>query len=229
MFLLDADREFIFDKSVGRYRYKDSGKFAPEKAILNLSQKRINETKKEVKNLNDSLYDGSLNLEEWQRATSKKLKTLHIENSALGKGGLKNMNNRDYSRIGGTLKNEYKYLKRLSEQIKNGEITEKQARERINKFVKKSRFSFFESQKITKEEAGYKWMRRRLSIAEHCPDCINYANAGWQPIGTLPQPTQACRCQANCVCYVEYSKSKPENDSLDAALKRFQNNIGWIN
>lgn len=229
MQLLDQEREFVFDKKVSRYRYKNSGKLASEKAILNLTSKRINQTKKEMKNLNDSLYDGSLNLEEWQKATSKKLKTLHIENSTLGKGGLKNMNDRDYSRVGGTLKNEYKYLQKLSKQIKNDEITEKQARERINRFTKRSRVSFFESQKITKEEAGYKWMRRRLSIAEHCQDCINYANAGWQPIGTLPQPTQACQCQANCVCYVEYSKTKPENDSLDLVLERFQNNIGWIN
>jgi hypothetical protein len=37
-----------------------------------------------------------------------------------------------------------------------------------------------------------------------CEDCNKWDGMGWQPIGSLPPPSQGCRCHDNCRCYVDY-------------------------
>lgn len=36
--------------------------------------------------------------------------------------------------------------------------------------------------------------------AEHCPECMQYAGMGLQPIGDLPLPGDLCTCGPNCKC-----------------------------
>jgi len=223
------DREFRFDPTTGRYRYKDSGKLAPEQAILNLTRRRAEKAGRELESITDMLFKGDMDMESWQKTAAKKIKTMHVENSILGHGGEKYMNNSDFLKTGNTLKQEYKYLRRLSQQIKNGEISGAQAKNRIRQYARRSRASFWEGKEKRQKEAGMKWMKRILGVTDHhCADCLGYAAAGWQPIGTLPKPTRACACGANCLCSVKYAKEKPENDSLKEAYNRFRANIGWV-
>lgn len=57
---------------------------------------------------------------------------------------------------------------------------------------------------ITNRLLGNKEERRVLGVADHCPDCIDYADMGWQPIGTLPDPGVGSVCQSNCHCHKEF-------------------------
>lgn len=50
---------------------------------------------------------------------------------------------------------------------------------------------------------GKKEERRVLGPAEHCPDCLESARRGWQPIGTLPAIGDS-RCFVFCQCHFEY-------------------------
>jgi hypothetical protein len=175
------------------------------------------------------LYSGDMDIESWQKTAAKKIKTIHVENSILGHGGEKNMNSADFLKTGNNLKQEYKHLRRLSQQIKNGEISEAQAKSRIRQYSRRGKLSFWQGKEQREKEAGKKWMKRILGATDHhCADCLSYAAAGWQPIGTLPKPTQACACIANCLCSVKYAKEKPENDSLEEAYNRFRVCFGWV-
>lgn len=222
----EKEREFYFDPKVDRYRYKDSGKLAPTKAIRNLMERRIDNAKNDMEKIIDLYNDGTMNTEEMNKAVAKKLKKIHIENMLLGKGGEKFVNESDYGRTGNVLKNEYRYLKRFFNDVENNTMTQKQQKKRINMFANRGRLSYWKSKEKINKEAGKKWMRRHLSVAEHCADCISYRNAGWQPVGTLPQPTEACECTANCKCYVEYAETI--QDSIQSAFDRFQSNIGFV-
>ncbi|MBU2051243.1 MAG: hypothetical protein KKH61_20035 [Gammaproteobacteria bacterium] len=57
---------------------------------------------------------------------------------------------------------------------------------------------------ITAKLTGNTEERRVLGAADHCPDCIEYAEMDWQPIGTLPDPGVGSVCQSNCHCHKEF-------------------------
>jgi hypothetical protein len=78
---------------------------------------------------------------------------------------------------------------------------------RVARYIATATFSFFAlGSFMIAQQVGNKQMRR---VAKHdkrtCPDCKNYDEMGWQPIGTLPMPGKGCRCYDRCRCYIEYS------------------------
>lgn len=78
---------------------------------------------------------------------------------------------------------------------------------RVARYIATATFSFFAlGSFLIAQQQGNKQMRR---VARHdkrtCPDCKNYDEMGWQPIGTLPMPGKGCRCYDRCRCYIEYS------------------------
>ena len=78
---------------------------------------------------------------------------------------------------------------------------------RVARYIATATFSFFAlGSFMIAQQVGNKQMRR---VAKHdkrtCPDCKNYGEMGWQPIGTLPMPGKGCRCYDRCRCFIEYS------------------------
>ena len=78
---------------------------------------------------------------------------------------------------------------------------------RVARYIATATFSFFAlGSFMIAQQVGNKQMRR---VAKHdkrtCPDCKNYDEMGWQPIGTLPMPGKGCRCYDRCRCFIEYS------------------------
>ena len=55
------------------------------------------------------------------------------------------------------------------------------------------------------QRTGLKQVRRSLDPqAQHCADCVNWAEMGWQPLGMLPPPGERCQCLFNCRCSLDY-------------------------
>ena len=221
-----ADREFIYNRETNRYRYKDSGRFAPKSAIINLTKKNIKNTEKELETITGLLFDGNMRLDDWQRTSAKTIKTLHLEHLLLGKGGVNNTNDSDYLAIGRDLRKEYGYLRQFAQDIKDGKVSRKQALTRVKMYGNKSRHAYW----VGNDRANNKgWMKRNLGLTDiYCEDCLRYFSLGWQPRGTLPMPTEACQCRANCKCSVIYSKELPTEDSITDALTRFSRGFGFI-
>ena len=70
-----------------------------------------------------------------------------------------------------------------------------------------------ESVRRRETDAGMTEERRVTSDAENCDACLEAADRGWVPIGTLP-PIGSLTCLANCLCHFEY------RDALTAAAER---------
>jgi hypothetical protein len=77
---------------------------------------------------------------------------------------------------------------------------------RVLRYVANPAYSFFElGVFMDSQQKGYRLMRR-LAVEDKrtCPDCRNYDDMGWQPIGELPMPGRGCRCYDRCRCRIEY-------------------------
>lgn len=200
-----GDKGFYWDKGVGRYRDKSTGRLVGEKRILNLGEKYTEQVvKPRINRLTERFIDGDLTLPDWQQRVQKELKDGWTIQSVIGRGGIKQMLPADWGRLGGRLNFEYRRLATFAQEIASGNLTPGQIKFRIGLYVNATRMGFYDGKTSGKRDAGFTEERRRLNPAEHCPDCVGYAAQGWQPIGSLPEPGEASQCQRNCKCNKEY-------------------------
>ena len=197
--------DWSFDATIGRYRDKRTGRFLSKKEALDLTEASVGRAGQILDGLTESLTMGAMSLQDWQREVAKLLKTVHLAQFILGKGGAANTFPADYLVVARTLKSEYQYLDKFAADIASGRLSAAQIKARARLYVNKTRTSYWMGDAMAQDRATQPaLMRRILAVAEHCPDCLAYAAAGWVPVGTLPMPCQACECGANCRCSVEY-------------------------
>jgi len=212
--------DFIWDKKSQRYRYKDSGKFVSKEAIENLTKKAIAQIGDDLETVADLLVEGKISLPTWTETTAKLLKNLHTYGYLLGAGGQKQMNQGDYGSLGLQIAKQYRYLYKFAEDIKTKGMSVAQFKNRLRMYFSAATGTLEQARMRKHRENGYRWERRIRTKQESCQPCISYASLGWQPIGTLPAPTQECDCLSNCGCYKEFFIEKPQDF--------FQRRWGWI-
>lgn len=131
-------------------------------------------------------------------------KSSHIASYAAGKGGVKQLTQADYGRLGSTLKKQYAYLDRFSADLTAGEVPlDGRFLQRVMLYVKDARRSFFQADAQAHIDAGYSAERNHLATADHCEGCVEATAMGWVPIGTLVPPGGR-DCLGNCLCTIEY-------------------------
>jgi hypothetical protein len=214
--------EFYFNSRSQRYHYRDTGAFVSQSAVDNLTARAIAQKRNEIRDLGEKLIGKLVTLDEWEKQTAGHLKQLHTWTYLLGKGGQANMSLSDYGRLGLRLSYEYGYLRGFSEKIRDEGMSEAQFLARLELYINKANGTKQIAIQSSHREAGYLWERRYLRAVENCKSCVSYAVMGWQPLGSLPAPTEKCECQSNCKCYFKFSRdlSKPED-----MLKR---RMGWL-
>lgn len=201
---------FTWNKKSQRYHYANGskkGQFVRESQIADLTQQAINDHLAMGKTVNSAMFSGDIDVARWERQTAELLRSLAIYQYSLGIGGAKQMDWKDYSLINGQLNLEYQYLRRFSQDILRGSLSEAQIEARIQMYYNKTNH-FRERGKLEGHKRnGYLWERRVIAAKHSCEDCIRYNSMGWAQIGTLPNPGENCQCKSNCRCVKYYSKS----------------------
>lgn len=209
MLTIDAlqtfDPEFIWDAKAGRYRWAATGRYLSREAMLNLTRRQIDQTKRDLSTLGNLLTDRKISLATWQEESARALKSLHIRQAILARGGVDRMMANDYLTIARTLKEEYGYLRNFAGDIAGQGMSKAQFDARLAMYADKSRVSWELANRQNFADKGYTMMERQLGATDrHCGDCLRYASLGPQPIGWVPMPTQGCICRARCKCVVKY-------------------------
>ncbi len=210
------DLEFIWDKKIQRYRYKDSGKFVSLQAVQNLTRKNISQKENTLADISKKLISGEMEINDWEKATAKILRDIHTQQYLLGIGGNKKMTNIDYGILGGEIKHELKYLRKFSKDIASKGMSEAQFKHRLTMYLEATTGTYEKARLKSHRRAGYKWEKRVRTKNESCSPCIGFEAMGWQPIGSLPNPTEECTCRSNCGCYKRFEKGllKPKDNYL---------------
>ena len=172
-----------FNQAANRWMYlPGSGKigFVSANAIRAEIAQQIGRSQSRMTALTQQLYGGQITLTQWQSAVAVELRNAHRAYAIFGAGGRQNMTQQAWGRLGGNLRNEYRYLGRFAEQIMNGETSEAQALNRIKQYAAASEQSY------TREQA------RSLDRPE------------WKNLPTLNQVPRdgGTRCHGNCKCEI---------------------------
>lgn len=206
---------WIWDARSGRYRDTSTGRYINTAQLEALSRRNIELIGRNINQLGEMLIQNQITLQSWQESTMQALKTMHLHQMVLAKGGTQQTYAVDYLQVGRTLKDEYNYLRSFAEDVQRGysfdgkgrqvPMTVARFRARLDLYVKRGVTSYHYGQQAKATEKGHGYMFRTLGATDrHCSDCVGYASRGVVSVGALPVPTESCQCRANCKCAVHY-------------------------
>lgn len=196
-----------WDKGLARYRDQVSGKFVSRERITGLLEQRVNEAEGRLANLTAAYQSGKIAPSVWAVAMREEIKTIHLQNIALAKGGWDRLTQQDYGRVGAAVKAIYPKIAGSAADIQSGTVSEAQMLGRLTNYVGSARALYYQAEReqMTFAPGMVRIEKRSLDPgAQHCGDCVTYADRGWQPLGTLPVPGQACQCSGRCRCSMQY-------------------------
>lgn len=199
---------YSFETRTARYRSSASGQFVSRSRVLDLLDAQISTAERRMGELTTALYEQRLSPVAYQSIMRDEMRRLHLQNSALGSGGIDKLDSAAYGRSGALLRQDYARMTNLANGIANGEVTLPQALNRVQGYAGSARINFLtqerEANRLAANLRGVQMEeRRRLGVAENCKDCLAYFAMGWQPLGTLPLPGMASICGTHCRCSLE--------------------------
>lgn len=209
---------YSFDNKSGRYRDNANGRFLSSRNVVSALETQIDASRSAMAQVTESLRNNRISLSDWRSEMVNHIKTIHVAQYAAGQGGWAQMTASDYGRIGNVLKEQYRYLNGfthdLQEQMFSKGGIDRRADARAGLYAEAGHATFEASRRLERFEAGMGYERRVLGSAEHCSDCVEYADRGWQPLHTLPAIGDS-QCHSNCRCTFEYAESL-QGDMSDA-------------
>jgi len=195
---------YIWLPDLQRYRDTATGRFVSSAEVRGWGQTSMNGSADHARGMAGALAERDISLGRWERNMREQIKEEYIRQYLLGRGGRDLMTAEDWGSIGGSLKEQYSWLNKFSTQIATGELSEKQIAARSAMYLRSAGEAFERARGRAQPDATE--IRWHLTSAEHCEDCVGYADMGWQPItddvfdGNLPR-TGGTRCLTNCMCY----------------------------
>jgi hypothetical protein len=193
--------EHTWDADVGQYRTA-AGRLVPEVTVRAAVERIVGATEDRVLTLTRQRLTGGLDTLGWRTAIQTELRSAHVAATALARGGLGNLTAAERGWVGSRLRGEYTYLSGFALEL--GTLSDAQALARARQYAHGVQGTYYAARQRERQAAGYGAERRVLGAARHCADCIAHAGQGWQPIGTLPPPGQACQCRSRCRCVMEF-------------------------
>lgn len=194
---------FTFDRSSHRYRDLSTGRYVAREHITRLLDAQVQATTERLTTLTTAAHEGAISPAVYAHQMRTEVRRLTLQNAALGAGGFDRLTQSDYGRVGRQLRDEYARLVNFANQMKEGSVTLPQALNRAEMYAGTARIQFWatEGAHVQPSQGGTVMIERRLlGVAEHCADCLDYYNQGWQPLGVLPEPGQGSACMSNCKC-----------------------------
>lgn len=121
-----ASLRWSYDVITRRYRDGTTGRFLPERTILDLRNGLLDARVSATKALSDALSHGQIDLVTWQQGMRAVSKDTAMAEYLFGRGGINAMTQADYGRVGTLVKAQYQYLAGFAQEIADGALSEKQ-------------------------------------------------------------------------------------------------------
>ena len=199
---------FGWNATAHRYYDLTSGQFISSQTLADGLQSMMDTSAVNMNALTQQLIDNQISLSSWQASMMTEIKNTHVASSALANGGWAQMSQSDWGFVGSEIKAQYQYLANYANEIANGtQALDGRALVRSDLYADASNGTYWEMTSRGYMQDGFDEGRRVLeSGADHCDDCLEYANEGWQPIDDIPEIGNS-QCLTRCRCEIEYRKS----------------------
>jgi hypothetical protein len=205
--------EYAWNEEAGRYVSLTTGRFVPFSAVRDALESVIDASAVRMNVVTEQLIGQQISLAEWQSVMREQIKLSHTAAAAASRGGWAQMSQADWGAAGRMIRDQYDYLRNFAEQIANGtQALDGRALVRADLYGDAARGTFEQMRRRYEQlQNGMTEERRVLGEADHCPGCLEQAQQGWQPIGTL-DPIGAEECITRCHCTFWYRKPGPDGE-----------------
>lgn len=197
---------FTWSTSTRRYRDKATGRFIKATAIQSLRDQFVETQYRFAENMAASLADGGMTLRKWESEFWARVERVYIAEYMAGRGGINAMTAKDRANLSRMLTRQRKFLRNFAEDIATGDLSEDMIAFRSKLYIS-SATQAFERGKASawnirlpaypgdgstacmancrcwweiSEKADLVRAYWRLSVAEHCKDCLGRATR-WSP------------------------------------------------
>lgn len=206
--------EFYFNPKTGRYHHRQSKRMVPRKTILEMMQQAINSQKGEMAGLADRLNAGDISLRQMQEESARLLRQIHMQQAALGRGGLDQLTAADHQQIADGLKIQFYAgrdqsgrpfgLRWLADAVRQSLVTVGQLRNSLRLYAESGKEIFHKMERVANQVGGRSYAQRVLGEKDHCKRCVQLASLPPQPSGEVTLPPHGCEGGNNCGCSVIY-------------------------
>lgn len=214
-------RNFV-EQNVDRIRRRNDRLADPTKVFERALEKAVESARHDIQSLARNLIAGKITVPQFREALVARIRRLHLESAMLGLEGIGNMTPNIPEVVNRRISQQIRFIdEAIATAIRgdnaNGEVGQR--------FVSRSGI-FAGAGRVTAQQVQRQalsdfsqindqkiWERRILGKENNCPECPEYADAGWQPIGTLPAIGQGSSCGANCGCrFIYFFGPEPSDD-----------------
>lgn len=191
-----------------RYIDLETGRFVSMRTIRDVLESAIDASAVRMNDLTQRLHDGEISLVEWRSGMMKNIKTAHTAAGMAANGGWAQMTQSDWGAVGQMVRTQYERLYAFAQQIENGEQPlDGRMLIRADMYGDAARGTFEQMERRLRITDGYEEEQRVLEDkTNNCDGCLEQAELGWQPIGTL-DPIGAEECGVRCRCEFEYRRA----------------------
>lgn len=118
----DAE-DWEFSRGARRYRDLRTGRFLPNRTIIELRNGLAENRAEAISNLADTLVDGGMSVQRWELEMREAVKLAHVTEYTFGRGGRRAMSSEDWGRLGQQIREQYVYLHNFAQDVQAGRYT----------------------------------------------------------------------------------------------------------
>lgn len=197
---------YTWSKKEGRYYSSKTGKVVTAAFILLLLRRLIQDAEQRQGDLATAYYEGRIDPSIFVEQMSVEQRRNVLLTTALAAGGFAMLDSAMLSKASQSLYDTNSKIVGTAQDVKDGKVSLPQLLVRIAGYVGAARTLYYVTTRDNAPDTqdGMTSISRRILDAgsNSCPDCIEYADAGWQLSDQTPAPGERCACAGNCRCSV---------------------------
>lgn len=197
---------YTWDRSALRYR-DAGGRFVSRAEVRQALDDALRSLRREMRETTQRMRAGELTVGEWRVQMQQAVKDVHLFSAALARGGWDQLTQRDFGRVGRIVRKQYGYLEKFAIAIADGLPLDGRVLVRTDLYFEAGRETYHTTEGAAIDPDEFDQERSVLHPADHCDECVDEAEAGWQPRGEVV-PIGQRLCLGRCKCTMQYRNSR---------------------
>lgn len=191
------------------YRDLKTGRFMTRVEATTRSDKSLASAIGRVRDATARLEAGQIDAGTWDMIMRNQIRNEYARQYMAATGGQTQMGKAAWGRVSNMIGEQNRYLAKLTEGLRTGEITPAQAMMRSGMYANSAREAWSKGNTVNARELGNDEEEWVLGDSDHCETCLEFAAQGWREIDYFPEPGAGqTLCLTNCKCHKEFRKSK---------------------
>lgn len=224
----EALRGYTFDTKTHTYIDNKTGKPIKAALLALLLRQLVQEAEARQSELATAFYEGNIAPASFVEQTRTEQQRNVLISMALAAGGFAMLDSAMLSKANLSLQDTYSKVIGTTRDTLDGNVSLPQLLNRIGGYVGAARSLYYETARDNAPLPPDDMVaieRRVLGDADHCEQCPQYADWGWQLAGEIPLPSEQCDCEDHCRCHNEIA-NVPRSE-LDQWITKEKTVVEW--